>query len=44
MPNYQNFMVDFEFDHIRQNFANLLAKNMKGGSDKSKILFVGVME
>ena len=34
-------MIDFGFDHMRQIFAKLFAKNMKGGSDKSEILCVG---
>ena len=34
-------MIDFGFDHIRQIFAKLFAKNMKVGSDKSEILCVG---
>ena len=31
----------FGFDHLRQIFENLFAKNMKGGSDQSEILCVG---
>ena len=33
-------MIGFGFDGIRQIFAKLFAKNMKGGSDKSEILCV----
>ena len=33
-------MIDFGFDRIRQIFAKLFAKNMKGGSVKSEILCV----
>ena len=40
MPNCQKFMIDFGFDRIRQIFAKLFAKNMKGGSVKSEILCV----
>ena len=28
-------------DHLRQIFEKLFAKNMKGGSDQSEILFAG---
>ena len=31
----------FGFDHLRQIFEKLFAKNMKGGSDQSEILCVG---
>ena len=41
MPNCQEFMFVFGFDHIRQIFKKLFVKNMKGGSDKSEILCVG---
>ena len=34
-------MIDFGFDHIRQIFKNLFAKNMKGGSEKFENLCVG---
>ena len=34
-------MIDFGFDRIRQIFAKLFAKNMKGGSDKFENLCVG---
>ena len=34
-------MIDFGFDRMRQIFARLFAKNMKGGSEKSEILCVG---
>jgi len=40
MQNCQKFMIDFGFDHLRQIFDKLFAKNMKGGSVKSEILFV----
>ena len=33
-------MIDFGFDRIRQIFAKLFAKNMKGGSEKCEILCV----
>ena len=33
-------MIDFGFDRIREIFAKLFAKNMKGGSVKSEILCV----
>ena len=41
MPNCQEFMIDFGFDHIHQIFKKLFAKNMKGGSDKFENLCVG---
>ena len=41
MPNCQEFMIDFVFDHIHQIFKKLFAKNMKGGSDKFENLCVG---
>ena len=41
MPNSQKLIIDFGFYHIRQIFAKLFAKNMKGGSEKSEILCVG---
>ena len=34
-------MIGFGFYHIRQIFAKIFAKNMKGGSDKYEILCVG---
>ena len=34
-------MIDFGFDHIRQIFKKLFAKNMKGGSGKFENLCVG---
>ena len=41
MPNCQEFMIDFGFDHIRQIFKKLFVKNMKGGSEKFETLCVG---
>ena len=34
-------MIDIGFYHIFQLFVKLIAKNMKGGSEKSEILCVG---
>ena len=39
--NSKKFMIDFGFYHIFQIFVKLLAKYMKGGSEKSEILCVG---
>ena len=33
-------MIDFGFDRVRQIFAKLVAKNMRGSSVKSEILCV----
>ena len=41
MPNSQKLIIDLGFYHIRQIFAKLFAKNMKGGSDKFENLCVG---
>ena len=41
VQNCQKFIIDFGFDHICQIFVKLFSKNMKGGSEKSEILYVG---
>ena len=40
MQNCQKLML-FKFDHLRQIFEKLFAKNMKGGTEKSEMLYVG---
>ena len=41
MSNSKKFMIDFGFYNVFQIFVKLIAKNMKGGSEKSAILCVG---